>query len=188
MQNMQRGKFITTGVTDCCLFDRFLFKPAFITQSSAPRQSRAVPEHNDQRPREGQTERMRVKEKKSMKKEVLQRLQTSAVIITAVKLWIHIETAVLTEQEDDGIHIHIYNISISLNPFKDNEQTLCVCYEENVASHIKQTKTNKVIKNNSVNTLPSQSRGPPCSGPGASAPPSPMINAALHACRKQLQA
>ncbi len=41
-----------------------------------------------------------------MKKEVLQRLQTSAVIITAVKLWIHIETA-LMEQEDDGIHIHI---------------------------------------------------------------------------------
>ncbi len=40
-----------------------------------------------------------------MKKEVLQRLQTSAVIIRAVKLWIHIETAVLTEQEDDGIHI-----------------------------------------------------------------------------------
>ncbi len=42
---------------------------------------------------------------------------------------------------------YIYNISISLNPFKDNEQTLCVCYEENTnASSLPISNRQKQIK------------------------------------------
>lgn len=75
----------------------------------------------------------------------IKRLQTKkieSVIITNSS-----KTAVLTEQEKDDDGIHIYKISISLDSFKDNEQTHCLCYGSRHFPYQQKTKQIKSQNN-----------------------------------------
>lgn len=90
---------------------------------------------------------MTVKENKSnddscTNKERLQTKKTVMITNSSITEF----TAVLTEQDNDGIDVHIYKISISLDPLKDNNQNTIFAMGEHrcvVASHIKKTKKHK---------------------------------------------